>query len=67
MASIAALYLSYKDRTSVWMQTGNILLSMGTGLILLAIFAFDIWALRSGATASSVGTYERPEPAFCGV
>ncbi len=66
MAVLAALYLSYKDRTSAWMQPRNILLSAGTGLILLAIFAFDIWALRSGAKASSVGSTSGASLLFVG-
>ena len=55
MAVLAALWLSYRDRSLVRLRARNVLWVLGTGLLLLVLLVFDGWAARSGAKPSSVG------------
>lgn len=55
MAALTALWLNYKDPSLMRVRALHAVLLTGVGLLLLAIFIYDLWAARNGAKPSSVG------------
>ena len=64
MGLLSAAFLIWRNNTLVRLSLARILLLLGTGLVLLGIFFYDLWAARSGGRASSAGKTGSPNLLF---